>query len=162
MYHSVLRLIKCTLCEARGKQFEQEESLGGARAKHLSGWRWMQWSKVIWTVPRTFWRVNFSENEWESRRMTEGSCGWKGNNWRMTISEPPFPPISTNWEPCTVKWGSRTSLTLSVPLRYFKKSEKQADKKKKTGFAYSNHGETKEKQLSWVKIHFLALLFKKT
>ena len=64
MYHSVLRLIKCTLCEARGKQFEQEASLGGARAEHLSGWREMDALKQSYMDCS----ANFlTENERESR-----------------------------------------------------------------------------------------------
>ena len=77
MYHSVLRLIKCTLCGARGKQFEQEASLGGARAEHLSGWREMDALKQSYMDCS----ANFlTENERESRRMTEGFLRLSGEH----------------------------------------------------------------------------------
>ena len=131
MYHS-FTFNKMYIMWSEGKQFEQEESLGGARAEHLSGWREIDAVKQSYMdcsanflTSELFWkRVREPANDRRFLRLT-------GEQLKNDHSEPPFPPISTNWEPCTVKWGSRTSLTLSVPLRYFKKSEKQADKKKR-------------------------------
>ena len=83
--------------------------------------------------------------------------------WPLLFSLASFPSISSNWEPCTVKWGSRTPLALRYRqgiLKIVKNEEK--DWQYKTSFVYSYHGETKEQQLLWVKIYFLALLFKKT
>ena len=124
MYHSVLPLIKCKLCEARGNNLSKKRV---RVARGLSTWvggeRWMHWSKVIWTVPRTFWqKTSERAGEWQ-----RGSCGYQGNTWRMTTSvffsffSLHFQQLRTLHSQMRITFSSCTT----VPSRYFKNSEKR-------------------------------------
>ena len=62
---------------SEGKQFEQEESSGGARAEHLSGWREMDALKQSYMDCSAYF---LTENERESRRMTEGFLRLSGEH----------------------------------------------------------------------------------